>query len=214
MAQIQRGYTFIDGGTGNAAELHELVDDATILPGIITQQASAPPANPDSFLFYQARSQTLASCTLSQLIAAFPVNQAANVACLRQLGTGATVAAAGNDPRFPAQITGIRKGHGTGADTAATAPDLDFSSVDLANLTAIDWSAGNFFHDSLTANKTYTFSNVTDGRAICAVIVTNGHTPTFPTTLGSIQTLGSGTTGKIYYCNHTALGTVCFCVAF
>ena len=176
MSDIQRGITFTTS-IPDAASAHQLVDAAVILPAFISDKASAAPATGDTFVFN--KNGALRKCTLQQLISAFPNGGAANVFALRKLGTSAQTAAAGNDPRFPAQITGIRKANGTSPDTAATAKDFNLASKNLAGLTTIDWDVANVFRDSITANKTYNFANVRDGRTITLVIEHNNHITAF-----------------------------------
>lgn len=212
MAQIQRGFTFEDGGSGDASELHSLVDDAVILPGFVTDQANAAPAGTDSFVYYKSAAG-LRKCTLSQLVAAFPTDAAANVASLRKLGTSAGMAAAGNDARFPAQVTGLRKGNGTSADTAAQANDVVFPK-DLANGATVDFTTGGVFYASLNANRTYTLTNGRVGQTVVLLVKLNGHTTGISNAVlgGSLPTVGSGTTAKEYHLTITPYGVSGYCI--
>lgn len=188
MASIQKGTTFTDGVSANAAALNNLVDAATILPGIITDRTTATPATADQFLIYDASASALAQCTLQNIIDAFPTDATALSKSLRTLGTGATQAVAGNDARLSATLSaGVGKLRvvGTGGfgslDTAAAPKDLIFTPVNINTLTNIDWDTADVFYDAaLSANKTYTFSNVRDGRVIVLQINQNGHTVAFP----------------------------------
>lgn len=195
MAKLSKGTDFSVAGTYSGTDLNNLVDAATVLPGFITDWTAVTPVSADSFLFYSAGGATLAKCTLSDILGSITSDAAAGTPSLRSLGTGATQAAAGNDSRFPANVTGIRLGAGGAAnDTAAGAKDLNFSSVNLSHGTAVNWDLGDVFYDTgLTSNTTYTFSNVRDGRVIILMINQNAKTVTLPagwTLLGTANTAG------------------------
>jgi hypothetical protein len=53
-------------------------------------------------------------------------------------------------------------------------------STDLGAGSAIDWSLGNHFYKTMTANTTFTFSNLTQGQQIYFALQ-GAFTPTFPT---------------------------------
>lgn len=191
MSDIQRGITFTTS-IPDAASAHQLVDNAVILPAFITTKATAPPSSADSFIF--SKNGALRRCTLDTLINAFPRGAAANVFSLRKLGTQATMAAAGNDPRFPAQFTGLRKANNHGPDTAAVPKDTAFPSKSLDGAhTIVDWDQADVFHDDLATPKTYTFTNVRDGRTIQFIIKLNGRAVTLPAAIGTVV-IGTGTT--------------------
>jgi hypothetical protein len=203
VGDLSKGTTFASG-TWTAADLNNLVDNAVILPAAISGKAAAGVASADSFLFLQASSGNLKKCALSDIIAGFPSDAAAATAALRTLGTGATQAAAGNDGRFSSTLAGsvgkLRK-IGTaglpGNDVAAGAGDLAFASVNINGGTAIDWATADVFYDTLTgaAGKTYTFSNVADGRSIIVILdlTTYSGAITWPSLFGAVpaQTNGS-----------------------
>src|SRR4051812_36054076 len=107
MGSISKGSTFIDGVQSNAAAINNLVDAATILPGIITDRGTVAPDPTDSMLVYDASGSQLAKCTIQNLIDAFPTDAVAASKSLRTLGTGAQQAVAGNDSRIPASVNGI-----------------------------------------------------------------------------------------------------------
>lgn len=197
MAQLSRGQTFVDGGTGNASMLHSLVDNGTLRPGAILDQAASPPADTDVIMFLQASSGSLKRGTLTQVHALIPANAANNVASLRRLGTAANMAAPGDDARFPARLTGIRMANGSRPDTEATPGDTAFPPVNLTTAgTVIDWDAGNIFYDTISSNKAYTFTNQGSGRRILVMIKTQGHTPTFPALLGDDLSLPGGSVAR------------------
>ena len=213
-SQLSRGFTFIDGSSGNTAgQLHSLVDSGTILPGSITEWSVATPAAGDRFVFYQGATGALKQATLGGILGNVSANGPDNVASLRKLGTAATMAAPGNDRRFPAQLTGIRAANGVLPDTVATAADLQLAGKSLVGITAIDWSAFEVFSDNLTGNKTYTFSNTGNGRRAVVAIKLNAFTPTFPAIQGTLPVLGSGTNYKTYYFVQSPIGITGFCVA-
>ncbi len=191
--QLDKGFTFTDGGTGyTAANLHALIKGGTILPGAILEQLSAPPTTDSTFLYEH---NGLRRCSLQQIIANVPANGAANVASLRRLGTAATMAAPGNDSRFPARFQGIRKANGPAADTIAVPKDTLFTPVNLqgAGHTQVDWDAADVFYDHLGANKTYTFANIRSGRTVQLIVQLNGHVATLPVAIGTVV-VGNGTT--------------------
>lgn len=179
MAKLQKGFTFVDGFSYSAANLNAIVDSALILPGAITEQTATAPILTDSFLYYNAGAAALRQCTLQNMVSAFPVDALAGTASLRTLGTGATQAAQGTDIRFSGRVTGIRLGQDWPVnDTVAAPKDLRFPSVNLSGGTNINWDSADIFFDFLTgsANKTYTFSNVRDGRVITVELTLYGYT--------------------------------------
>lgn len=213
MAKLSRGHTFTDGSTAVAADLNTLVDSAAILPGAITEQAGATPANADSFLIYSASASDLRKCTLADVVAAFPNDAIAATKSLRSLGTTSTQAAAGNDTRFPADVTGIRKSAGGGSsDIAAVPKDFAFPPVNLAAGLSIDWDAGDIFYDTLTGSVSYayTFANVRAGRVIQVILKTLGYTGTitWPTLLGTAPIQTNGSTVHTFTFVNSALGTI------
>lgn len=209
-----RGFTFVDNTTGTAANLNALVDSAIILPGAITEQASLAPVAADQFMFYSSSLASLKKCTLTQLIAAFPGDATAGTKSLRSLGTGATQAAAGNDTRFPASITGPRVGHGAGADTVANANDLAFGAQNLLGGLNIAWDAAEVFYDTLSgaSNKTYIFSNLPiKARVITVVLLKGSWTGTvinWPTLIGASPLVDTSATANVYTFIKTAIGIV------
>ena len=214
MADISRGFTFLPGVPGELAQFHQLVDDATILPTFITSKAVAAPSGAgDYFVFYQAGSGAIRRCNHTALVNSFPRGGAANQFALRKLGVGATDAAAGNDVRFPAAITGIRKANGAGPDTVAGAKDLSFAPVNLAAGTSIDWDAGDVFYSTLTANKVYTFTNARLGRVITVALKLQGHTVTWPALVGDIPQIDASKTIHYFSFIKTPLGTSATVVA-
>lgn len=205
--QILKGHTFRDGDTGvSAATLNSIVDSATLLPGAITEQAQVVPAVTDSFL-YSKGTGGLRKCTLQDILNAVPSNQPGNIASLRKLGTGATMAAAGNDSRFPSTFTGVRMANGTAPDTVAKPSDIVTAPKILAANEAIDWNAFNVFTRDMAGNESYTFQRVKLGQTITIIFKLHGHTPTLNDN-PSVYTAGTGTTFKCYRLTNTALGTI------
>jgi len=71
MAQIQKGDTFADGQQVTGARLNQLVDSATILPAIITDQTNLTAntvATGDSVLLYDLSATALREATASDLL--------------------------------------------------------------------------------------------------------------------------------------------------
>lgn len=208
MADLQRGHTFTDGSSGNdSADLHALIDLGTILPAFITgKTAVATLEDVDTLVVHDSSASALRKVTFANLYGSIPTDQAAGTASLRTLGTTSVKAAAGNDTRFPASVTGFRFGAGAGSnDLAATGKDFRFP-VTISALD-IDWDTGNQFYKSISGNSTFTFSNTRNGRAIVVVINLNGHTASFPSMdLGTLISLGSGTDACICYFHQTPAG--------
>src|SRR5882724_6781853 len=158
MAQFSKGITFLDGTSGHtSSELHQLIENAHILPAFITDQVAVTPTGGDQFIFVQSSSGTLKSVTHSNLVSSFPQDAAANVYSLRRLGVGALMACAGNDIRLRNAITGIRVGAGTAVDRVATPTDLLDTDLiippkDLSGLTVINWDLANLFYNDVTLN--------------------------------------------------------------
>lgn len=208
--EIQRGVTFTTS-IPDAPTLHAFLESAIILPAFISDKTIATPGTGDSFVFL--KNGVLKQCTLSGLISGIPSGAPPHIYSLRRLGRLASEAAAGNDPRFPAVLVGIRKANQNAPDTVATAGDLAIASQSLVGITAIDWRAFNVFSDSLTANKTYTFINPGTGRRITVVVKLNGFTPTFPALAGTLPVIGTGTTYQTFFFTQTALGVTGYAVA-
>jgi hypothetical protein len=191
-AQILKGHTFHDGDTAvSAATLNSFVDSATILPGVITEQAATLPTFTDSFLF--AGANGLKQCTAENILGLIPINAGASTASLRELGILGNQAAAGNDTRFPAQITGLRKGNGVGADTAAVPKDTLFPPVVLTANQTIDWDAADVFTRDMAASETFPMINFRVGRTITIIFKLNGHAAVLTSSPSPrITTLGTG----------------------
>lgn len=216
MAKLQKGVTFVDGTTYAAADLNNLVDLAIILPGAITELSSFTADVADSILYYSSSQAALKKTTLQGVINLVPSGSIAATPALRALGTGATQAAAGNDVRFPSSITGLRKGNGASADTAAAAKDLSFAPVALAAGTAINWDSSDMFTDTLSGSGalTYTFSNVRSGRVITVILkkgTWTGTTINWPTLIGAVPVPDTSATVFIFTFANSALGTVGVC---
>ena len=211
MSDISKGTTFTNGVSASATDLNNLVDAATIQPAAITGKGAVTPDVADSLLIYDNSGSSLAKCTLQNVIDALPTDNGP-AKSLRTLGPTGNQAAAGNDARFPASVTGIRKSTGAGStDVAATPTDFKFPTQNINALTNIDFNAADIFYDTaLSANKVYTFSNVGAGRSIVIQINQNGHTVGFP---AGVLILGTpSTAGWNLYCitvtNGATIGSV------
>lgn len=160
-----------------------------------------------------SNSDAIAKCTFSDVVALVPSNQGSGTPSLRILGTTALAAAAGNDARFPATVTGLRLGNGVSPDTAAAPKDLAFTPTDLAGGLAINWNLSDVYTDTLSgsSNKVYTFSNAAVGRSITVLLKNGtwtGTTITWPTLLGTAPIAMTGNTVNVYTFISTALGIV------
>jgi hypothetical protein len=178
MPELQKGQTFVDGQTVNAANLNNLVDLGIALEGLISDKTDTVPAATDYILFWKGGS--LFKCKFSELPAqvssvalAMPTNELA-VTGSPVTSTGTLTAAWKNQPgnKFFA-------GNGTGVGTTPTfrllgAEDMAIASVVIA-ATTIDWSLGNvFFKQLVTSSTSIGFVNVQDGQTIQVLINQDG----------------------------------------
>lgn len=194
MADLSSPETWADSGANaavNAARLTNHVNGATILPAFISGKSTVSPASGDTAIFFQASSGNLVKATLSSilgLVSLPAVDPVAGTAGSRTLGTGAQQAAPGNDTRFPASVTGIRKGAGAGStDAAAVAADLVFAPLSPVNGGGVALSCAVYdkFTVNLTNNTTITFSNIANGATILVQTIqdaTGGRTLAWATT--------------------------------
>ena len=204
MSQISCPEIFTDAGAGrevNAERLNNALGALTALPGLITEQASGTPAVADSILFYKASTRVLSQNSFTALLAALmPTDPDAATAGMRTLGTTSVKAAAGNDTRFPALVTGIRKSAGNGStDTAATPPDYALTptvGTVASNATTLTCSTNNRFTVVLTtATFTLTLASFKDGDTIVVrtqhtASDSSTHTLNFVATSGTISWIG------------------------
>ncbi len=82
MNDIQKGRTFTDTPPGNsvtAADLNNLVDNATILPAFVGEKPAAEPDPADYLLIYQASTAQFCKVTAGQLAALAPAPPVAPV---------------------------------------------------------------------------------------------------------------------------------------
>jgi hypothetical protein len=177
MPELQKGQTFVDGQTVNAANLNNLVDLGIALEGLISDKTDTVPALTDYVLFWKGGS--LFKCKFSELPAqvssvalAMPTNELA-VTGSPVTTTGTLTAAWKNQPgnKFFA-------GNGVGAGTTPTfrllgAEDMAIASVTVA-ATTVDWSLGNLFYKQVTADTTFSFTNPQDGQTIQVIIAQDG----------------------------------------
>lgn len=194
MADLSSPETWADSGANsavNAARLTNYVNGATILPAFISGKSSVSPLSGDSIVFFQASSSNLVKSTLGTvlgLVSLPAVDPVAGTAGSRTLGAGAQQAAPGNDTRFPASVTGLRKGGGVGSnDIAATPPDIAFTptGAGFAGAVTLNCAVSNIFFVTLNANATVTLSSVPDGGTVIVITQqdgTGGWTLAFATT--------------------------------
>jgi hypothetical protein len=88
-----------------------------------------------------------------------------------------------------------------GGDSNAIGKDLNHAykaPTDLSSSTVIDWDENSIFFNTISANKTYTFSNMVEGQTIVFIVKNTGAsaiTLTFPT-LVSIYFVNTVQPGK------------------
>lgn len=163
--QIQKGYTFNDGDVVTGASLNALADEATSLPGLITEHASISAAVGDKVLLqrgvalYQSDVSAFAG-TVTSIGLAMPTSEFTV--------TGSPVTASGTLTAAWKPQAGNVFLAGTGGSAAfRTLASRDFAlptSPVYAN--DIDWSLGNLFYRLLVSVVTFTFSNLRDGQTI------------------------------------------------
>lgn len=95
-----------------------------------------------------------------------------------------------------AGATGVQGVQGTQGVTGAFVPSPAVSVPALD----IDWAAGAVYHKSISANSTFTFSNVSDGKIVSAIITNTSGSPvtlTLPTIIknaGFVYTVAANST--------------------
>ena len=157
MSDLLAGENFLPGEDVDAPRLMNAFNSAAIQSAFLTGKTIITPAGADSILFYDLSGTVLGKCTLTELITAL-------------LGSTSSTAAAGNDTRFPATVTGLRKSAGAGStDVAAKGPDLAFtpSTATLsAGVQTLDCSLYSLFTISISANAVLTLANIPDGGTV------------------------------------------------
>ncbi len=181
MASFNAGHTFVDGETDAAAVLNTLLGNATPQAGFITDRTAATPDSLDSVLIYDTSATALKRCTIAQFLATGGVVTSVDLA----MPTDFNVAGLGTPTAPNFGITWIdqdtNKVLASPADGTAGTPTyrvlvpLDFSPSPI-NLPAnvIDWSLSKTFWKQLTADRTFSFLNQTDGMKISVSIDHNG----------------------------------------
>ncbi len=210
MADIAPAEVFYDspnpGSEVTAARLNNFLGNAVINKEFVSGKSIIAPATGDYLPFYDVSGDGLGKATLQTLVQAVGGDgtSAAGVAALRILGTTSVQAAAGNDTRFPASVTGPRKGAGAGsADTAALKPDFaQAPSVVTGSGTgtaSADCSVNTWWTYALPASTTgctLTFNNVPNGIDI-RLVTTQGASSASTLTLVFNSGNGSGTLTKL-----------------
>lgn len=203
MAQLDTTNTFVDGDIVNAAALNQMIDQATALPGLITDQGTAVAATgTDQVLInrggvlHRANVSTLPSGVTSVSMTADPTSvfhvTIATPTTTPAIALGLDVQAANK----------VLAGPVSGAATTPTfrllnPNDLPIATVSIAANT-IDWSLGNCFSKSVTGPgaTNLNFSNPSEGQAI-TVLIAQGATPgpvNFPTGTSGVYWAG----GTVY----------------
>lgn len=121
------------------------------------------------------------------------------------VGTGASQVAVGNDSRF--------MDNRTPTDASVTYAKVDGSLKDRVaeTGTAIDWDDGQIHTKTLTANTTFTFSNLREGKVI-TIILSGNYTATWPSYMDADHLISGeydGTTENYIqvHCTNDASGS-------
>lgn len=165
MADFATQENFGDGELFNAQRINNAFATLAAQIAFITGRSQVTPATGDFLILYDISGNVLIKSTLAAVMVA---NQ----------GTSSTTVAAGNDGRFPASITGIRKGAGAGGlDTAAALSDFVYAPQALTLATGAataNCALHRVFTVTLDANAVITLTNVTDGDCIWLRVLQDG----------------------------------------
>jgi hypothetical protein len=197
MAMIDRNFTFATNGTVSAADLHNLIDSATIYQDLITGQlpitsvgtnyelliadATNPNAAPNAVTVYDLFEDALTAGTYTN----------ANISAALTYGTATGTRLVSTN----ATIT-------TGTITTGVIPTLTSSTATFGTTTSTAASITNGTIQTLTAST----ATITGGTYSGAINSTTGTIATLNSTTGTIATLNS-TTGTIATLNSTT-GTI------
>lgn len=149
---IQKGVTFSDGMTVHGADLNNAIDNATILPTFYSAKGNGTPLTSDNILFYQGSTSTIKKVTLADLLTA---GHALDLTTTRTANF-------------------VLAGPATGSAAAPTFRLLSPYDLRVVTETAggstINCSTSTTFSRTLSANTTYTLSNMVDGQVVTAAI--------------------------------------------
>lgn len=157
MPDFQTSEVFGDGEVFNAQRTNNAFATLAAQIAFITGRALITPVGGDSVLFFDLSGNVLGKCTFTQLAVALQ-------------GLTSSTLASGSDSRFPATITGIRKGAGVGSlDTAAALSDFVRAPAILTLVTGAatgDCTLYDKFTCTLIANATITLTGIPDGGCV------------------------------------------------
>lgn len=157
MGDFATSELFADGDLLNAQRLNNAFATLAAQISLITGRSQVTPATGDFLLAFDISGNVLIKCTAAALITA-------------NLGTSSTTAASGADGRFPASVTGIRKGAGAGGlDTPAALSDFVRAPNALtlvAGAATGDCTLYDKFTCTLIANAAITLTGIPDGGCV------------------------------------------------
>lgn len=149
---IQKGVTFTDGMTVHGADLNNAIDNAVILPTYFSAKGTGTPLTTDPVLFYQASTSTVKQVTLANLLTA---GNALNLTTTRQ-------------PNF--FLAGPANGSPVAPTFRLLTPYDVKITTDTAGGSTINCFTSLTFSRTLSANTTYTLSNMVDGQVVTVAI--------------------------------------------
>jgi hypothetical protein len=186
MSDIQTGVTFVDGQEVNAAVLNNAINNATILAAFYSGKTPSTPAAGDLLVFFQTATGTLKSSLVSSLvpISSISLNMPVefDVSGSPLTSNGAITVEKDNQIANRHYLGPASGGPAQPTFRGVVPADLAMASAGLAG-TDIDWSSTLNFATTLSANRTFTFSNTLEGLPIKIILVqggAGGFTATWP----------------------------------
>lgn len=217
---LQKGDTFADGQTVNAARLNNLVDLGDVLAGLISTKTAGTPATTD-YLLYLNAGGVLSKAQFSGLptgVSSVGLTLPATeftVTGSPVTGSG-TLAGAWKTQPAGTVLAGPVSGSPAAPTFRALGPQDSVSTTVNIAASAIDWSLGSTFWKALSGNITFTFANMPTGsthaQTIQVILTQNASSvvtwPTvfWPNHVHPVMTTGAGATDL--YIFHHINGTV------
>jgi len=153
MPQIQKGDTFADGQQVTGARLNQLVDSATILPAIITDQTNLTAntvATGDSVLLYDASATALREATASDLLNS-------NIAVTTSSITGGANSDIVITPNDGATVTGATYTSGDGLTVVVTLNSHGLAVNQVVTISGAGSGYNGTFRITAVATNTFTY---------------------------------------------------------